>query len=102
MVVKTDANSLDLVDQFVKRLVFLGTLPVVGPLELILHLLGALVIDRRVPLLQGLCQFEPSLGDRLHLFASDDFLILRIGCIGIDRGGKLDNLVFPRSHRLRH
>ena len=54
VVVEPHANSLDLVDQFVKRLVLLGVLPVVGPLELVLYLLGALVVDRRVPLLEGL------------------------------------------------
>jgi hypothetical protein len=53
-VVETDANSLNLADQLVKRLVTLSCLPIVGPLQLVLDFLRALIVYGGIPLLQGL------------------------------------------------
>ena len=86
----------------VEGLVFWGGCPVVCPLELVLHLLQTLVVHRRAPLLQGFRQFEPSLGYRLNLFCPDNFLVIGIGGIRINGGGKFDDLLPPRPDRLMH
>ena len=92
----------DALDQLVQLLIFIRCFPILRSLELVPHLLRTLVVHRRVSLLEGLCQFKPSFGNRFYFFCSYDFLIVCVSCVRIDSGRQLDDLRPPRPDRLGH
>ncbi len=78
VVVNLHEDVFNFLDQFVKQLLLLGPLPVVCGLELVSELLGAWIVHSCISLLKRVFLFQLPLCNCLHLFGSDEVLVICI------------------------